>query len=115
MAPARPQASKPAARKGSFIEPPFGGVGFRQPYRPQREPARAEGGGYSTADSFRIGNASVTTEPPSMRMVVKSHQVFFWAARTDRAAGLVPSLRILAALLQSILSPPPPSPRWGLG
>src|SRR5262245_25581326 len=44
-----------------------------------------------------------------MRMVVKPHQAFFLAARTDHAAGLMPMPRV-PALLPSILSPPPPSP-----
>jgi hypothetical protein len=48
--------------------------------------------------------------PPSMRLAVKPHQVFFLAARTDPAAGLVPLLAGVRAFLQSIPSPPPPSP-----
>jgi len=38
--------------------------------------------------------------PSSMSTAVKSHQAFFLAARTARAAGLVPPPRHLAALLQ---------------
>src|SRR5262249_19181953 len=50
-----------------------------------------------------------------MSMVVKPHQAFFLAARTDHAAGFVPLFRRLPALLLSILLPPPPSPHpsWG--
>src|SRR5262249_5064047 len=51
-----------------------------------------------------------------MRMAVKPHQAFFWAARTNHAAGLVPVPPRLPALLLSILSPPPsPHPRLGEG
>src|SRR5262249_29626319 len=51
-----------------------------------------------------------------MSMAVKPHQVFFLAARTDHAAGLVPLPPRLPALLQSVLSPPPsPHPRPGEG
>src|SRR5262245_54866249 len=49
-----------------------------------------------------------------MRMVVKPHQAFFLAARTDHAAGLVPLAHRLLVLLPSILSPPP-SPSLGCG
>src|SRR5262249_15016420 len=40
---------------------------------------------------------------------------FSSAARTDRAAGIVPTLRRVCALLPRILSPPPPSPSPGDG
>src|SRR5262249_55452788 len=43
--------------------------------------------------------------PPSMMMVVKLHQAFSSAARTDHAAGRVPILARVRALRQSILSP----------
>src|SRR5262245_39529880 len=59
--------------------------------------------------------AWATPPSPSMRMVVKPLQAFFLAARTDRAAGLVPLSHRLPALFPSILSPPPPSPHPGLG
>src|SRR5262245_2732172 len=45
----------------------------------------------STSDNLTGGhNRVVVVLLPSRRMAVKSHQAFFWAARTDRAAGLVP-------------------------
>src|SRR5262249_10136174 len=48
--------------------------------------------------------------PPSMSMVVKPHQAFFLAARTDRAAGLVPiPVRVPAPRLH------PHAPRLAVG
>src|SRR5262249_13480541 len=52
---------------------------------------------------------------PSMSVVVKPHQAVFLAARTDHAAGLVPTIARVPAFLHSILSPPPPSPHSGWG
>lgn len=67
----------------------------------------------------KAGTGRLTSRPrpeaPSMMMAVKSHQEFFVAARTDHAAGLVPSPGCVPALLPSILFPPPPSPHPRLG
>src|SRR5262249_54476691 len=45
---------------------------------------------------------------PSMRIAVKPHQAFSLAARTIRAAGLVPIRVRVPAVLPSILSPSSP-------
>src|SRR5262249_37958501 len=56
-----------------------------------------------------------TFPPPSMSMAVKPHQAFFWAARTNPAAGLVPIFARVPAVFPSMLSPPPLSPHPGRG